>query len=812
MKYNINSKMIIKRGLIFFLILLFCQAFWLAFITPSPELKTLYQNPNFYSTDHPNYLKQWPNNVAPDLDVERELFIQQILEKLSIEEKIAQMILLPNGMPMSDFERYPFSGIVFDQGANSKDGKKLRNWHKKLDKLWVLQQDYAQEHSRVFIPPFFKLDVLAGNALTLNQTIFPTRLNLGQSQNPLLVEAIAKAQAKQAAFIGFNWITEGFDSPIHDKRITQMGQSFSEDPALNAILAASYVKGAQFTQPTQSNEPINEQDSLQVSKQDTQINNSEDPALNTILATSYVKETQLTQSTDSLESINEQDSLQNSSQDSIQNSHTQIMTSSRGYLALGAGSFTRANIFEDESVLLNRYAPGHIAAIKQGVLSVELSNGRINSEDMINSEYYIQQILKNTMGFNGVVSTTLNATAQISGCRLASCNSAINAGVDLFYFNSDVSIQSGPASYGKKTYDASEKFILNTKQSVLSGKIKIERINDAVTRVLRVKHQLGLFDYISPSERAQKIKVDQTQIEALAKQAVKQSAVILKNAANTLPLNKNYKVLLTGLGADQLNYQIGYWPNTNMRNTNNRSIKKGISLNKSFKQNKLDVRFDFIPFEYIDSLAITNKALQQHLKREDNIMVPKKDKKGIYGEIEQLNSEQTDKVLLYQQNYEKQIKKITQHYKQIVMVISQTNVANGEQVEQHLNFSQYYQNQLKVFELLENLDSTITVIFYGHAPMYMPKIMDKANAIIFAGHPGSDASGLLDVLFNEDMQLFAKLAFSWPRQPCDFKQSLGVLDYDPFLTMGYGLSAYDKKTPWYSAVPEEVEYCTAIKR
>ena len=741
MNTKLNSKLLIKKGLIVVFILLLCQAFWIAFITPSPELKTHYEHSDFYSENNEHYLKAWPENIAPKLNKERETYIDELLASLTLEEKIAQMILLPESIPETDYEIFAFSGLVFDQGSNSRDGKKLKDWHKKLDGWWELQKYSATQNNRPFIPPFLKLDVQAGNGMTLYQTIFPTRINLGQTQNPNLVESIAAAQAEQAAYIGFNWIVEGYDSPIHDKRIAQIGQSFSEDPALIKHLSASYVKGAQSTN---------------------------------------------------------------------KKNHTNIMTSSRGYLAFGSASFTRANIFEDESILLNRYAPGHIAAIKEGVLSVEVSNGQINSLNMINSQYYIQDILKNKMGFNGIVVSPINATAQIPGCRLASCVSAINAGVDVFYFDSNVSIKSGPASFAQKTYKAGEKFISATKQAVKSGDIKIERINDAARRVLRVKHQLGLFDFIKPSERVKNITIDQNNIEALAKQAVKESAVILKNSHNTLPLSKKNKVLLTGLGADDLSIQIGYWANSSI--SNNRSIKRGQTLNDSFKNNDLSASYDFIEFDLVDSLGVTQKALEQHLKRVDNTMIPKKDKIGINGELDELNSEDQEKLLAYQLDYEKEIKKITRHYKQIVMVISQAPVRNGTQREAHLNYAQYYQNQIHTFQLLESLDSTITVIFYGHAPMYMPEIMDKANAFIFAGHIGSDASGLIDVLFNKDMQNFGKLAFSWPRQPCDFKQSLGVFEYDPFLKLGAGLNAYDANNAWYSAVPEDVEFCNAIKR
>ncbi|BCE00017.1 glycoside hydrolase family 3 N-terminal domain-containing protein [Marinicellulosiphila megalodicopiae] len=733
-------QIMIKKSLIGIWVLLLCLAFWMAFVLPKNEQKTIYTFEDFYAKTDPNYLSQWPKNIYPQNNPTTEAFIQTILKQLTLEEKIAQMILLPDSISSDEFNLYPYSGLVFDQGRKDTGGKRIRDWHKGLDKWWNSQKETAEINQRPFIPPFLKLNLQAGNGFTLAQAIFPPRLNLGQTRNPQLVEQVASLQAKQATQTGFNWLVEGFDSPIHDKRIAQISQSFSEDPALNKKLASAYVQAVQ---------PKN-------------------------------------------------------------HTYNDIMTSSRGYLALGSASFLRGNIFEDESVILNRYAQGHIGAIEQGVLSVELSNGQINSKNMLNHRYYVQTILKQTMGFTGIVTTSLNATAQNSGCRLANCASAINAGVDMFYFDSDVAISAGPSSFGSTKYHASEKFIQNTASAVKNGSIKQSRIDDAVLRILRVKHKLGLFNYQSPSERAESIKIDDTELLDLVNKTVIESSVLIKNQANTLPLNNKYKVLLTGLGADELTHQIGVWANGSLRNLNNRSIKQGSTLVESFESS--DKLFDHVPFEFIDSQGITQKALEQFNKREDGKMIPKKDKLGIYGELIELDSDDEQDIIDYQKDYEKRINKALRYYQQIVFVISQDPVLDGTSTESTLDFSEFYRNQLNAFKLLEKLDSKITVIIFGHSPMYMPEIMDSANAIIFAGRPGTHSAGLISVLYGEHDSKLGQLGFSWPRLPCDFKHSVGVLDYDPFLKFGFGLDNLQQIASWRTAVPEEIEYCSPIKR
>ena len=111
----------------------------------------------------------------------------------------------------------------------------------------------------------------------------------------------------------------------------------------------------------------------------------------------------------------------------------------------------------------------------------------------------------------------------------------------------------------------------NTLQQVSDKVIAMSRIDDAVSRILRVKMRAGLFDKPSPANRALSGKVELIGSEEhrqVAQQAVRESLVLLKNKNNILPLNPKLKVLVAGDGADNIGKQSGGWSIT-WQGTNN---------------------------------------------------------------------------------------------------------------------------------------------------------------------------------------------------------------------------------------------------
>jgi beta-glucosidase len=160
----------------------------------------------------------------------------------------------------------------------------------------------------------------------------------------------------------------------------------------------------------------------------------------------------------------------------------------------------------------------------------------------------LTDVLKGELGFKGFLVSDWAAIDQISPDYKTDVETSINAGLDM------VMIPSGPG----KTNNYVE-FINDLKALVAEGKVSQARIDDAVSRILRIKFQMGLFEnaYTDPALIAQ---IGSLEHRAVARECVQQSLVLLKNLARTLPLAKNLKhLVVVGKAADDLGIQCGGW-------------------------------------------------------------------------------------------------------------------------------------------------------------------------------------------------------------------------------------------------------------
>ncbi|HWK50304.1 MAG TPA: glycoside hydrolase family 3 protein, partial [Steroidobacter sp.] len=198
-----------------------------------------------------------------------------------------------------------------------------------------------------------------------------------------------------------------------------------------------------------------------------------------------------------------------------------------------------------EEQLRDLHAPGYVAAIGAGVQVVMASFSSWQGKKITGHEGLLTDVLKERMGFDGFIVGDWNAHGQVEGCTTVSCPAAVNAGLDMFM---------APDSW-KALYD-------NTLAQVRSGEIPMARLDDAVRRILLVKLRAGLFEAGKPSTRPSGGKFDllgAPEHRAVARQAVRESLVLLKNANKVLPLKPNMKVLVAGDGADSLPKQNGGW-------------------------------------------------------------------------------------------------------------------------------------------------------------------------------------------------------------------------------------------------------------
>ncbi|HMI36914.1 MAG TPA: TIM-barrel domain-containing protein, partial [Steroidobacteraceae bacterium] len=249
----------------------------------------------------------------------------------------------------------------------------------------------------------------------------------------------------------------------------------------------------------------------------------------------------------------------------LQNGH--VAASAKHFLGDGGTTdgIDQGDTDVSERELIGTHAQGYLSAIPAGVVGVLVSYSSWQGRKMHGNDSLLTGVLKGQLGFDGFVVSDWNGHGQVPGCSSADCPAAINAGLDMFM---------APDKW-KELYHA-------TLAEAGAGVIPLTRIDDAVRRILRVKFKLGLFEAGRPWEGRGDVLGNPAH-RALARQAVRESLVLLKNNGGVLPLRAGAHVLVAGEAADDISRQTGGWTlswqgtgNTNSDFPNGQSIYAGL--------------------------------------------------------------------------------------------------------------------------------------------------------------------------------------------------------------------------------------------
>jgi beta-glucosidase len=203
----------------------------------------------------------------------------------------------------------------------------------------------------------------------------------------------------------------------------------------------------------------------------------------------------------------------------------------------------------DEATLRKLFLPPYRAAIQAGVGSVMASYSSWNGEKMHGHKQLLTGLLKQELGFKGFVVSDDAGIDQISPDYKLAVQTAINAGVDM------AMIPRGP--WQSNSY---VDFTQDLKELVTERKVSESRINDAVSRILRIKFQMGLFEHPYADNPALTADIGSAAHREVARQCVRESLVLLKNEKHLLPLSKKIKhLVVVGAAADNLGMQCGGW-------------------------------------------------------------------------------------------------------------------------------------------------------------------------------------------------------------------------------------------------------------
>ncbi len=209
----------------------------------------------------------------------------------------------------------------------------------------------------------------------------------------------------------------------------------------------------------------------------------------------------------------------------------------------------RSPAYLPERLVRQYYLPPFKKAIENGALTVMLNSGTLNGVPSHADKYWITEVLKGELGFEGFTIsdwddiTNLYKMHRVAKNEKEAIKIAVNAGMDMCM----------------EPYDAS--FSDYLVELVNEGEVSLSRVNDAVSRILRVKKRLGLFEKTLVPDNLFKDFGSEKFAEEAYNGAV-ESITLLKNESNTLPIDKKKKVFLCGVAANSINYLNGAWTRT----------------------------------------------------------------------------------------------------------------------------------------------------------------------------------------------------------------------------------------------------------
>ncbi|KAJ2006454.1 hypothetical protein H4R26_001367 [Coemansia thaxteri] len=207
----------------------------------------------------------------------------------------------------------------------------------------------------------------------------------------------------------------------------------------------------------------------------------------------------------------------------------------------------RANRHIAPNELLEYYAPPFRAAINAGVATAMVSYSIINGEPVVMSHYYLQKLLRGLLEFKGALSTGWGVINKQAANFSTAANVEQSTWATLDRTSLDMSMVADNRSFSSSAYEL-----------VSQGAIPESRLDESVARILQLKKDLGLFE--SPfADPTLQVTVGSKQDVESARNSVRESVTLLKNANNVLPLRQSDRVLFVGPTLNSTRYMGGGW-------------------------------------------------------------------------------------------------------------------------------------------------------------------------------------------------------------------------------------------------------------
>lgn len=596
--------------------------------------------------------------------------VADLLSRMSLERKVAQLIQPQiNSFTAEDMQRYRF-GSYLNGGNGGPGGDEFApasEWLALADEMWAASTVPLPGDEPV-IPTMWGTDAVHGHTNIVEATIFPHNIGLGATRDADLVRRIGHATAVEIEVTGIDWNFSPTIAVAQDDRWGRTYESYSEDPALVAALGAALVEGLQGT--------LGNEDRLGTGR---------------------------------------------------------VIATAKHFFGDGGTEqgVDQGEVNGDLEDLRPVHVLPYVSAIDAGVETVMASFNSVNGRKMHGNEAMLTGVLREELGFDGLVVGDWNGHGQVAGCTASDCPQALLAGLDIYMVPDDW------------------RALLETLVAqVEDGTIPLARLDDAVSRVLRLKMRAGILGdgVLRPSERPDAGDMGllgSAEHRAVAREAVAKSQTILKNNG-VLPIQAKANILVAGSAADSIAQASGGWTLTwqgggeltNQDFPGATSIFAGISK---------------------AAQAAGGRAILSET--------------GDYSETPDV----------------------------AIVVFGEQPYAEFAGDKRDLAFRD--EEGIKLLRRFEASGVPTVAVFLSGRPLWMNRELNTADAFVASWLPGGEGAGVADILFGA-REATGRLSFSWPKtcEGTPLNSPEGAL-----FPLGYGLSLGE--TP---SLPELDETCAVL--
>ncbi len=385
----------------------------------------------------------------------------------------------------------------------------------------------------------------------------------------------------------------------------------------------------------------------------------------------------------------------------------------------------------------------YFPALDAGVLTVMVSFNSWQGDKCHGHKYLLTDVLKNELEFDGYVISDWDGIDYLSDYYYDAVAMGVNAGIDMFMVSENW-----------------QPFIQHLTQHVENGTVSVDRIDDAVSRILSVKLAYGLFEKPRPKDRhwSNHSSFGSVEHRNVAREAVQKSLVLLKNTEQLLPLDKQTKLFVAGKNAHNRGHQCGGFTIAWQGTSGNDFILGGTSIWEGIKTVAPNA-----------TLSATENGTDADPSQHDIAIV-------VVGETP----------------YAEGMGDIRDGDDIVIQA--------GSQINGSLKVLEAYGSSLELAKLHpEDLETITTIVAKGipviavlisGRPLLINPELDASSAFVAAWLPGSEGQGIADVLFG-DIPFSGKLSFSWPdgrSKNADKPLNRGDKEYNPLFPYGYGLT------------------------